>query len=81
MNLLAITSQSPLAMQAYVVWCGAHSGRFYARSDNPDTRLRAYTRLHNLKQVNDEKFPSLTRIAQDAARDITRLLNFHERNV
>lgn len=81
MNLLAATSNSPLEVQAYVVWCGAHSGRFYARSDDPDTRLRAYARMARLKMIDSEKFPSLTRIAQDAARDINHLLEFHERNM
>ncbi|MGV1944865.1 MULTISPECIES: hypothetical protein [unclassified Agrobacterium] len=60
----------PLEMQAYYVWCGASSGRQFARSDDPDTRLRAYVRLDPLSRVNNEKFPALTRIAQDAARDI-----------
>lgn len=80
MNPLAISQSSPLEVQAFHVWCGASSGRRYARSDDPDTRLRAYTRLHNLKQIHSDKFPTLTRVAQGAARDIDRLLKFHERN-
>jgi hypothetical protein len=69
----------PLEMQAYYVWCGASSGRQYARSDDADTRLRAYARLEHLARVTNEKFPSLTRVAQDAARDIHNLLSWHER--
>jgi len=81
---LPITSgreRLPLEMQAYYVWCGASSGRNYARSDDPDTRLRAYARLEHLARVESEKFPSLTRVAQDAARDINRLLSMHERGI
>lgn len=67
-----------LELQAYYVWCGAHSGRLYARHDDPDQRLRAYARLEHLARVESDKFPSLTRIAQDAARDINNLLKLHE---
>lgn len=69
---LPITSKSKhaLELQAYYAWCGASSGRQFARSEDPDTRLRAWVRLDPLSRVNNERFPSLTRIAQDAARDI-----------
>lgn len=74
MNLIHATSKQPLEVQAYVVWCGALTGRQYARSDDPDTRLRAYERMRHLGRIETERFPSLTRIATSAARDINLLL-------
>lgn len=72
MSLLVTDGRArlPLEMQAYYVWCGASSGRQFARSNDSNTRLRAYVRLDSLARVNNDKFPALTRIAQDAARDI-----------
>ncbi len=81
MNLIHATSKHPLEVQAYIVWCGALTGRQFARSDDPDTRLRAYERMRHLERIENERFPSLTRIAASAARDINQMLNLHEREV
>lgn len=78
MNLLNANKFTSLEVQAYVVWCGAYSGRQYARSADPDTRLRAYERMRHLARIENERFPNLTRIARDAARDINRLLKIWE---
>lgn len=73
-----LATMSEIDHAAYIVWCGASSGRQYARSADPDTRLRAYERMRHLAQIENERFPSLTHIARDAARDINCLLKIWE---
>jgi hypothetical protein len=74
-----LVTMSEIDHAAHIVWCGALTGRKFARSDDPDTRLRAYERMRHLERIENERFPSLTRIAQSAARDINSLLAIHEK--
>ncbi|WP_425962651.1 hypothetical protein [Rhizobium nepotum] len=76
MNLKA---KVPLESQAYYVWCGAKSGREFARCEDPHAHHLAVRRMVALSGVVNEKFPSLTRVAQDAATDISFLLFGHAR--
>ncbi len=76
---MLVNSVFTLEQQARIVWCGALAGRYYARHENPDQRLRAYERMRFLALIENPKYPSLTAIAHGAARDIGRMLHGHER--
>jgi hypothetical protein len=63
-----------LEAQAYYVWCGAKQGREFARCDDPFSWNFAIRRMELLAKFTNPKFPSVNRIAGDAARDINRML-------
>ncbi|AEG53154.1 hypothetical protein [Sinorhizobium meliloti] len=65
------TPKRPLEERAFITWAGAQQGRFLARLG---LRSSASARLEPLQRIENDPCPRINRLAQDAARDIRRLM-------